>query len=917
MRLSQRLYAALLSLGAVPGLAAPINNQAASTNNQQVNAVKAGPTTVRPSYGLQFQSQGAGTANTLSGYFFLPLAQSKDGSVAFWDGFANWNYGSQLDVNAVGASSRAGYRWLDSSKRWTFGVNAGVDTTPNQSNYYWQAGVGLEALKKNFEFRANGYIPFGDTSEFVSNGFYSAYLSSNKLYLNAFEIWNASFGGVEAEVGMPVAIWKNASLWAYSGYYYLNAAIADGPGSSGYKARAELKLSTNLAMGATLSYDTIFDTKATGYIRYSSKPVFKSPSRAVDIAEIQYFANRGLPVQREIDVRIGQVTIDKPSTVATDPSTGQTLIVRCVAQSGDGNSCNYSDLASAVSAGSSNVILLANGTSSSLSGSTIDLPAGVQLTSGSNAPTVSTQYGSVNLRNYFRSATSSSPTISNGIIRIGSNTTIDGIGFMDTTITNYSTSNVAIRNNTFLRSFSSNPTGISTDARAPIDFNGVTNVTISSNTFTDPSVDRYTVSGVDYLSGRAVSIQNSESVTIASNSISGALGEGIGLDNVTGTNVIRSNTITGMKAGPDTNQEAGIFIRNNSGSTTYTIAENSVSNNSAFRVDSSGNTTASLNSTDGIEFNLCRGTSFAAADRFTDGLYGDCASAASGNVTIASNTISSLNGGADGLDLNIGQNANLTFIASSNNVTGVGDEGLTFDVRGNANPTATITNNILQSNNAKTGSTDGVALTIGAESSTVASGQGSFVITGNTIGVVGTAATPDNAEGIKIDIVGTTGSSAGFNYNFTISNNVVAVPTGDVIEIATQSGSAYALGSILSASISGNTLTKQFTSSNEGLKFTANSGFAGTSTVDIQNNAINILGGSSTYAIQLVQSGSGATNSNLVGNSATPNGGGTSTIRLERTAGTFNNVDNSSTSANNNGMTYSPSGTINNIDQLP
>ena len=917
MRLSQRLFAALLSLGAVPGLAAPINNQVASANNQQVNAIKAVPTTVKPSYGLQFQSQGAGTANTLSGYFFLPLAQSKDGSVAFWDGFANWNYGSQLDVNAVGASSRAGYRWLDSSKKWTFGINAGADTTPNQSNYYWQAGVGLEALKKNFEFRANGYIPFGDTSEFVSNGISSAYLSSNKLYLNAFEIWNASFGGVEAEVGIPVATWKNASLWAYSGYYYLNAAIADGPGSSGYKARAELKLSTNLAMGATLSYDTIFDTKASGYLRYSSKPVFKSPIRAVDIAEIQYFANRGLPVQREIDVRIGQVTIDKPNTVATDPSTGQTLIVRCVAQSGDGNSCNYSDLASAVSAGSSNVILLANGTSSSLSGSTIDLPAGIQLTSGSNAPTVSTQYGSVNLRNYFRSATSSAPAISNGTIRIGSNTTIDGIGFTDTTITNYSTSNVAIRNNTFLRSFSSNPTGISTDARAPIDFNGVTNVTISSNTFTDPSVDRYTVSGVDYLSGRAVSIQNSESVTIASNSISGALGEGIGLDSVTGTNVIRSNTITGMKAGPDTNQEAGIFIRNNSGSTTYTIADNSVSNNTAFRVDSSGNTTASLNSTDGIEFNLCRGTSFAAADRFTDGLYGDCAAAASGNVTITSNTISSLNGGADGLDLNIGQNANLTLVASSNNVTGVGDEGLTFDVRGNANPTATITNNILQSNNAKTGSTDGIALTIGAESSTVASGQGSFVITGNTIGVVGTAATPDSAEGIKIDIVGTTGSSAGFNYNFTMSNNVVTVPTGDVIEIATQSGSAYALGSILSASISGNTLTKQFTSSNEGLKFTANSGFAGTATADIQNNAINILGGSSAYAIQLVQSGSGTTNSKLVGNSATSNGGGTSTIRLERTAGTLNNVNNSSTSANNNGMTYSTSGTIDNINQLP
>ena len=917
MKLSQRLFLSLFALVALPSFAAPGESLSDERKKGLSKEALAQPTAVRPSYGLQYQSQGAGTANTLSGYFFVPLAQSKNGSVAFWDGFANWNFGSELDLNAVGASSRAGYRWLDKSKQWMLGLNGGVDTTPSQSNYYWQAGVGLEALRKNFEFRANGYIPFGDTTEFVSNGYYNAYLSSNKLYLNAFEIWNTSFGGFEAEVGIPLATWKSSSLWAYSGYYYLNAAISDGPSSSGYKARTELKLSTNLALGATLSYDNIFDTKATGYIRYSSKPVYKSPQQAIGLAEVQYFANRGLPVQREIDVRVGQVTIDRPNTVAVDPSTGQPWTIRCVSQSGDGNSCNYTDLASAVNAGSSNVILLANGSTSSLSGLTIDLPAAVKLTSGSNAPTITTQYGSANLRNYIRSSSSSAPSVSNGIIRIGSNTTIDGISFTDTTITSYSTSNVSIQNNTFLRSFSSNPTGIASDARAPIDFNGVSNVTIASNTFTDPAVDRYTVGGTDYLSGRAVSIQNSESVTISRNTISGALGEGIGLDNITGTSYVTYNTITGMKAGPDTNLEAGIFVRNNSGSSTITIADNSIANNTSFRIDSNGNTTAAQNSTDGIEINLCRGTSFAAADRFTDGLYGDCSSTASSNVTISNNTISSLNGGADGLDINIGQNATLTLLASGNNVTNVGDEGLTFDIRGNANTTSRIINNTLQSNNAKTGSTDGIAITIGAESSTVASGQGSFNISGNTVGVIGTSSTPDSAEGIKIDIVGTSGSSTGFNYGFTIANNIITVPTGDVIEISTQSSNAYGLGSILTASITGNTLTKQFTSGNEGLKFTAATGFAGTSTLDIQNNGINILGSATAYAIQLLQSGSGTTNAKLLGNSATANGGGTSTIRLERTAGTLNNVNATSTSSNNSGMLYSTSGTVNSIDQLP
>ena len=49
----------------------------------------------------------------------------------------------------------------------------------------------------------------------------------------------------------------------------------------------------------------------------------------------------------------------------------------------------------------------------------------------------------------FMEGSGAAPTISNGTIGIGSNTTIEGFNFVDASITNYSTSNVRIAGNSF------------------------------------------------------------------------------------------------------------------------------------------------------------------------------------------------------------------------------------------------------------------------------------------------------------------------------------------------------------------------------------------------------------------------------------------------------------------------------------
>jgi len=169
---------------------------------------KPNPPRIQANGGLVFQSQGGGTPNTFSGYLFAPLSQGPLGEVLFLDVVANLNLGGalvqQTNVNA-GASTRLGYRWLGPDQRWMYGLNAGVDTRQAYTQYAFQAGVGAEALNRNVELRANGYIPFSNQADRYATGWTNAYLVNNQLLLDGWNRYVVSLGGVNLEAGVPVA----------------------------------------------------------------------------------------------------------------------------------------------------------------------------------------------------------------------------------------------------------------------------------------------------------------------------------------------------------------------------------------------------------------------------------------------------------------------------------------------------------------------------------------------------------------------------------------------------------------------------------------------------------------------------------------------------------------------------------------
>ena len=724
------------------------------------------PAKVQANGGVMVQSQGEGSPNTVTGYLFAPLSQGAAGEVLFLDVAANLNLGGALTQQnnvSAGASTRLGYRWLSSDQRWMYGFNAGVDTRQAYAQYAFQAGVGAEALSRGVELRANGYIPFSNQADQYQSGWSNGVLNNNQLIVDGWNRYVVSLGGINLEAGLPISRWSQGkdSLWLYASYYYLSGDYVTG--SSGVRGRAELRMGSQLSLGATLSYDDIFQLQATGYIRYGAKPLSAQTSDAITVAEREFLALRGLPMQRDVDMRMVAAQQNLPGALAMSPSSGNALVVRCTGTtsatiSGQA-SCAYPNASTMLAAaGSGDALLLGGGASVDLSSQpadaqgrpTLRLAAGTALGGSSNAPTVMTQFGPANLNTVFGTTVGSQPAIRNGVISIGSNTTISGLSFTNTSITNHSTSNVLIQGNTFLGSYSPTP-GSNTynqNALPTIAFGGVSNTTITQNSFDTPNVQSYLsatgnktddktspivpicTSGTNgiCLSGNAIRVGPSASgvtssgLTISNNTITAALDEAIRLDNVSGSIRVSGNTITGTRNGPDSNMQAAIFIRQWSGKSSINVTSNSITANQAgvndiaagSKVSSgtfsrAGGTTQNI--VDPLEIGLCRGNqtfSNRKGDKYADDFGGfNCrkAAPASMNYTASGNTLkpsqNATNFDEDGIDFNVGSYGSFTANVTGNNILIKSDKNnaLTTDFRGDNHIDVTVSGNTLTSTN--------------------------------------------------------------------------------------------------------------------------------------------------------------------------------------------------------------------------
>ena len=232
---------------------------------------------IKPTFGFQGQTQGAGTPNEAGIGAFLPISVG-DNSVFYLDALANANFGdmgyssivnTEVAGTTISTSSRLGYRWLNDARSWMFGINAGYDSRPmntgcckqacftcphknplqqqrrggsdRNSVFFQQVAANLEAVSPTWNFNGYALVPVG-TKEYRLNSWYD--------------------GGSLDTYGLDVGYFITPEINASVGYYYQQGDLGAADGS-GVKAQLSFAVAKGVEFGGTYTYDNAFDSRAS------------------------------------------------------------------------------------------------------------------------------------------------------------------------------------------------------------------------------------------------------------------------------------------------------------------------------------------------------------------------------------------------------------------------------------------------------------------------------------------------------------------------------------------------------------------------------------------------------------------------------------------------------------------------------
>ena len=225
--------------------------------------------TIKPRFGVQGQTQGAGTPNQAGVGGFLPISVG-DNSVFYLDAEVNADFGDYSGYSSIinttvggtafSTSSRVGYRWLNGDRSWMYGINAGYDTRPMATGYadtgvsvtskntvfFQQAAVNLEAVSNSKSINAYALLPTG-TKQYQINSVYQA----------------GSLNTYGFDAGYNITPELTASI----GYYYQQGDLGTADGS-GLKARLAVDVTKNIEFGGTYTYDDAFESRASADITW-------------------------------------------------------------------------------------------------------------------------------------------------------------------------------------------------------------------------------------------------------------------------------------------------------------------------------------------------------------------------------------------------------------------------------------------------------------------------------------------------------------------------------------------------------------------------------------------------------------------------------------------------------------------------
>lgn len=291
---------------------------------------------------------------------FVPLAQ--DSRTLFFtdlrirsddDGGNEGNFGLALRRMYASGWNLGAYAYYD-RKRTDFG------------NFFNQATLGVEALGRDFDLRANAYLPFGERVKFAGstpggNSFASIVGTTVQVTtMGASMSEERALQGFDAEVGWRVPIWaveQNKALRLYAGMFHFDDAVVRSV--TGPRLRAELTMyeiphlpeQSRLTLGAEYLQDDVRGSQGFAIARLriplqderNERPLNWQERRMTDY------------VMRDVDIVTETQTTTAPSIVeeATHTADGSAITVI------DAASTPGSDLATAVAnAGDDSTVIM-------------------------------------------------------------------------------------------------------------------------------------------------------------------------------------------------------------------------------------------------------------------------------------------------------------------------------------------------------------------------------------------------------------------------------------------------------------------------------------------------------------------------------------------------------------------------------
>lgn len=247
--------------------------------------------------------------NLMGVQWLEPVWQSQD-SMLYTDLRGVFDLGDTEEFNFG-----AGYRQLFFDRRWIFGGYASFDTRESIRNKrHNQVALGIEALSREWDFRANGYIPLTDPRT-VGPATFGGRFQGTRLF--AGRQTEEALHGADFEIGRLLEFVPFGETRLYLGGYHFDGDVVTKSTGFGKKARLEFRPRKDIALEFGVEDDNLFGTEGFIKIRYSFGYPAETGVRTIDERMVQF-------VERDIDIK---ETSRLPEDVTTGIGPGNDLLI--------------------------------------------------------------------------------------------------------------------------------------------------------------------------------------------------------------------------------------------------------------------------------------------------------------------------------------------------------------------------------------------------------------------------------------------------------------------------------------------------------------------------------------------------------------------------------------------------------------